>query len=374
VATDVLTDRALNRALLARQLLLDRVDRPVADAVADVVGVQAQEPQNPYVGLWSRLTAFDPAVLSQALVDRQVVRIVVMRGTIHLVTADDALVLRPLAQPVLDGEMARHRDHAPKLAGLDLAPVMAFAEPFLAEQPRTGPQLRAALADEFPDLDAPALGLACRNLLALVQVPPRGLFRRGGPVTLTTAQAWLGRPLDPAPDLDAVVLRYLRAFGPATPADVSTWSRLTGMREVIDRLAPHVRTQTDEHGRTLYDVPDGLLPDPDTPASPRFLPEYDNVLLSHGDRRRVVTDEIKAVITPDDRPPKGWLLVDGFLRGTWSHTEPDDHGRSTLTVPVSGRITKKAAAAIEAEGRRLLKVLTPEATERDVRVLPGSDA
>jgi hypothetical protein len=186
--------------------------------------------------MWSRLEGFDPDALGRLLLDRKVVRIVVMRATIHLVTADDALGLRPLVQPVLDAELARHREYGPPLRGVDLEPVLAFAREVLAERPLSGTRLRAALHDRFPDHDAAALAYACRNYLALVQVPPRGLWRRSGQVTSTTAESWLGRPLEPKPSIDDAVLRYFGAFGPATVADVTTWSRLTGMREVVERL------------------------------------------------------------------------------------------------------------------------------------------
>ena len=283
---DVLGRRALNRATMARQLLLERADLAPVDAVAHLVGMQAQVPLNPYLGLWSRLRDFRPEELGRALEDREVVRIVAMRATIHLLTADDCLLLRPLCQPVLDGELARHPAMAPVLRGVDLRPVLAFASDVLAQRPRTGPQLRAALAERFPELDATALAYACRNHLALVQVPPRGVWGRRGQVTTTTAESWLGRPLVANPSVDDVVVRYLRAFGPATAADIAAWSRLTGFREVIDRLRPRLRAFRDERGRELVDVPDAPLPDPDTPAPVRFLPEYDNVALSHADRRR----------------------------------------------------------------------------------------
>ena len=185
-----------------------------------------------------------------------------MRATIHLVSADDCLTLRPLMQPVLDAELRRHPEYAPKLAGVDMAPVLAFARPLLAEAPRTGGQLRAALAERFPEHDGAALAYACRNLLAFVQVPPRGLWGQTRQVTSTTAEAWLGRPLEPQPSIDEVVLRYLGAFGPATVADIASWSRLTGMRAVVERLAPRLRTFADERGRELFDLPDAPRPDP----------------------------------------------------------------------------------------------------------------
>src|SRR5215207_871869 len=149
----ILSDRALGRATLERNLLLERRDRHALDTVGDLVGLQAQEPRDPYIALWSRLDRFNPEALAGLLVDRSVVRIVVMRATVHLVTADDALVLRPLMQPVLDRELARHPQFAPALAGVDLAPVVATARKLLADEPLSGRALRAALADRFPDLD-----------------------------------------------------------------------------------------------------------------------------------------------------------------------------------------------------------------------------
>ncbi len=307
---DLLSLRALNRATLARQLLLGRASLPPHTAVERLVGLQAQVPQNPYVALWSRLERFDPGELSQLLLDRKVVRIVLMRATIHLVTGADCLALRPLCQPVLDGELSRHRDHAPKLAGIDLAPVLAFARERLAERPHTVPQLRAALAERFPDHDASALAQACRNRLALVQVPPRGLWGSRAQVTVTTAESWLGEPLVANPSIDDVVLRYIGAFGPATVADVATWSRLTGFREVLDRLRPQLRTFRDERGRELFDLPDAPRPEPDSPAPTRFLPEYDNLLLSHADRSRLLALDERDRHAATDGPVHG----DGAVR------------------------------------------------------------
>jgi hypothetical protein len=282
-----------------------------------------------------------------------------MRGTIHLVTADDCLRMRPLMQPVLDGELARHRDFAPSLVGVDLKPVLTAARRILVERPQTNPQLRAALADRFPHLDAAALAFACRNRLALVQVPPRGVWGRSAAVTTTTAESWLGRPLERRPAIDGLVLRYLAAFGPATVADIASWSRLTGMREVVDRLQPKLRPGQDEDGRTLYDLPDAPRPDPGTPAPARFLPEYDNVLLSFADRSRFVADGRPAPPADSTRTVRGTVLSDGTLCGTW-RIETDTKDLATLWVDHLGRLTKAATATIGAEGRRLLRFLASE--------------
>jgi hypothetical protein len=356
-----LTMRALNRATLARQLLLQRADRPILDTVAHLVGLQAQEPPNPYLALWSRLDGFDPEALSRLLADRAVVRIVVMRGTIHLLAGDDALVLRPLMQPVLTAELARHREFGPRLQGLDLAPVLETARVVLAEHPQTGAQLRTTLAERFPDLDAAALAYACRCLLPLVQVPPRGLWRQRGQVALTTAQTWLGRPLASAPSIDDVVLRYLGAFGPASPADVAAWSRLTGFREILERLRPRLRVFHDERGRELFDLPDAPRPDADTPAPPRFLPEYDNVLLSHADRSRFMSEQQRGWLFSAPARVLGAVLHDGFMVATWSIHRPDAPAGATLVIHPAIRLTKRATTAIAAEGRRMMRFLESDA-------------
>ena len=363
---DVLTDRALNRATLERQLLLRRSQRSVLETIEHLVGMQAQVPLNPYLGLWSRLDQFAPDELGRLLVERQVVRIVVMRATLHLVTADDCLLLRPLMQPVLDAELARHRDHGPALAGVDLTPVLDFARPLLAERARTGTELRQLLAARFPDLDAPALAYACRNLLAFVQVPPRGVWGRTAQVASTTAEAWLGRPLIGDPSIDDVVIRYISAFGPATVADVSSWSRLTGMREVVERLRPRLRSFGDERGRELFDLPEAPRPGPDTPAPPRFLPEYDNVLLSHADRSRFTSDDRRAQPWIA-RIIQGTVLQDGTVAGTWHIQRDRANGAATLVVehfPLNAR----ARASIAAEGRRFLRFYEAGATSYDVRL------
>ncbi|HEY6566279.1 MAG TPA: winged helix DNA-binding domain-containing protein, partial [Actinomycetota bacterium] len=248
MGVEMLSYRALNRATLQRQFLLERAERPLVEAVEHLVGLQAQLPMNPYVALWSRLRAFDPDALGQLVMDRRLVRIVVMRGTIHLVSAEDCLLLRPLAQPVLDKELARHPDFGPSLNGVDLAPVLTFVRTLVAEQPLSGTELRSELTERFPDLDAAALAYACRNHLAFVQVPPRGVWGRTAQVRSTTAESFLGRELVAHPSIGDVVRRYLGAFGPATVADVAAWSRLTGMREVVEELRPYLRTFRDEDG------------------------------------------------------------------------------------------------------------------------------
>lgn len=367
MSTNVLSLRALNRATLERQMLLHRSDMPALRAVEHLVGMQAQLPLNPYVGLWSRLDRFQPDELAQLLLDREVVRIIAMRATLHLVTGGDCLVLRPLAQAVLDRELARHPEYGPAVRGVDLDTVMAYARALLAERPHTGAELRAAMKERFPDHDASALAYACRCLLALVQVPPRGVWGRTAQVASTTAESWLGRALATDPSIDHVLLRYLAAFGPATVADAATWSGLTGLREVLERLRPDLCTFRDEGGRELFDLPDAPRPDPDTPGPPRFLPDYDNVLLSHADRTRFVSEDRRRRLFAAAGPVRGSVLHDGSVFGTWWIERDRARGGATLVIRHVERLSRQATAALVAEGRQLLRFVDAEAEGYDVR-------
>lgn len=366
----VVSPRTLGRTLLARQHLVKRTNASVLDVVTHLVGMQAQVPRDPYLALWSRISGFEPEHLEARYLDRSVVRIVATRGTIHLLTAQDAVGLRGLFQPVLDQEMARHAEHKDVLAGLDLAPVTAFAEVQLAA-PHSLSQLKAALAERFPSLDPAALALACRNTVPLVQIPPRGLWSRSGQVTYVTAAEWLGQAVDMAPSLETALRRYLGAFGPATVADMTTWSRLTRLRDVVERMRPTLRTWTDEDGRELFDVPDGELIDADTPAPVRFLPEYDNVLLSHADRRRVFPEAYPSLYE-GGRLGIGHVLVDGTLQATWRLDRPKGAPAAVIIRHRAG-LPKRDHAEVLAEAERALPLLSQGAPAADVRLVAGED-
>lgn len=349
----VLTRRALNRALLARQQLLERgAESPIA-MVRRLVGQQAQNPQHPYLGLAARLARFDPATLSATLERREVVRMGLLRTTIHLVTADDAVGMWPILRDVLGRTWANTHGRR-DLAGVDLAAVVDEAREFVAAEPRSNVEIGAHLARRWPNRPAASLASVARYHLPIVQVPPRGLWRRTGRPGWQLLDTWLaGAAVAPAataaPTLtvDELVRRYLAAFGPATAADVATWSWLTRVREVLDRLRPTLRVLRDDAGRELWDVPDGPLPDPDTPAPPRFLPEYDNLLLSHRDRSRVIPPELAGRFTGF----VGTFLVDGFVAGQWRL----DRGRTeaTLVLEPFGVLAPGARDAVADEGRRL---------------------
>ncbi|MET9785067.1 winged helix DNA-binding domain-containing protein [Streptomyces canus] len=384
----VLSPRALNRATLDRQLLLRRSGLSAKAAVGHLLGLQAQNVKPPYYALAARLDGFAPGQLSELMADREVVRIVTMRSTIHTHTAEDCLILRPLVQPARDRELINFRKG---LQGVDLDRLAVLARELVEAEPRTMKQLREALLVEWPDADPQALAIAARCKLPLVQVTPRGLWGRSGQVALTTAEHWLGRPTEPRPTEprpteprptepgptepgptepgpteprptpapDATVLRYLAAFGPASVKDMQTWAGLTRLRDAFERLRPQLRIFRDENGAELFDLPEASRPAEDTPAPPRFLPEFDNLLLSHADRTRVV---------PKEYWGRSWqgnqayctLLVDGFLAGVWKLTG------DTLVVEPFDRLGKAQQKDVTAEGQRMLATLHP-GTPYDIR-------
>ncbi|MGW5671325.1 winged helix DNA-binding domain-containing protein [Micromonospora sp. NPDC003776] len=309
----VLSRRALNRATLARQFLLDRTDLPALDVLRRLVGLQGQVPAAPYLGLWSRVAGFDHDDLTGLLTRRQAVRATTVRGTLHVTAADDYRWLRPLLQPLMLRLQRQFMGRA--TAGVDLQELAAQAVALLAGEPLSRTRLRELLARRWPDRDRSALLHSVQYLLPLVHLPPAGTWggRVDGPCAL--AEQWLG--FAPAPAGPAVLVRrYLAAFGPASVRDVQAWSGLTRLAEVVEPIRRELRVFRDEQGRELFDLPDAERPDPETPAPPRLLPEYNNLLLAYADRTRALgNEERRRVITP---AVAATLLVDGFVAGTWT--------------------------------------------------------
>jgi DNA glycosylase AlkZ-like len=370
----ILTRRQLSRALFERQWLLRRRSATVEEAIQHLIAIQAQEPPDPYTALWSRLEGFRPEELSDLIATKRAVRAPSMlRTTIHLLTTPDWLRLRPVVQGVQE-QGFRNSPFNRNLAGLDLDEVLAEGRRILDEQPRSGNELGKALAERWPDRDAVSLGYAVRSLVPVVQVPPRGLWGRGGRPVLATAEHWLGQSVGTDDSPDAMILRYLTAWGPASVMDAQAWCWRTKLGEVFERLRPQLRTFRDENGRELFDVPDGPLPDPETPAPVRFFPIYDNAFLGYKDRSRVLHEGVEWGGDPAAFDIFRWgsLAVDGFIVGGWKHEEDRKSGRSTIVPMPVVPLAAESLRAIEVEAIALSTFLRPDATDRDVRFEPRS--
>jgi hypothetical protein len=360
----VLSRRALNRALLERQLLLRRADLPVAGAVEHLVGLQAQATLPPYVGLWSRLEGFDPGELGRMLTEREAVRLTLMRGTVHLVSVRDALRLRPLVQVVV--ERGHNGAYGRRMGGADLDRLARATRELLAEGPLGARELGRRLVERGIGDDPEAIGNAARVYVPLVQVPPRGVWGASGQAKYATLESWTGRSPEDEPSIDEVVVRYLRAFGPATVADAQNWSGLTRLKQVVERLRPQLVSFRDEDGRELFDLSDAPRPDPDVEAPVRLLGEYDNVLLGHADRRRIIPEDFpwRAMLAPGRFVNN--LLVDGVLRATW-WIERDRKAAATLAIRPFGRLTKRERDEVSGEAQAMIDLAGGEADHRHVR-------
>ena len=364
---DLLRTRQLNRTLLERQLLLRRSSLSPVEAVAHLAGMQCQEPPAPLYGLWSRLEGFEAAELVRLLEAHAVLRTTLMRATLHLTTAEDCLAWRPMHQAMLEKRFAGS-GFMKQLDGLDLAEVVEAGRAILAETPGTTATLGRALAERWPEHDKTALAYAVRFCVPLAQLPPRGtsLERQGGQAVVAPVETLLGRPLarDTAPD--ALLLRYLAAFGPASVADMRLWSGLPGLAAAVDRLRPDLRTFTDERGRELLDLPDAPIATGDEPAPPRFLPWFDNLLLGHDDRSRVLPYGHRLGVVGGS----AFVLVDGFARATWQIERTPE----VTTLHVQPLEELRDTDEVVSEGERLLEFGAPTASERRVVVEPAPGA
>jgi Winged helix DNA-binding domain len=359
-----LTLRDLNRATLARQMLLGREKVTPLRAIERLMGLQAQWPKPPHIGLWSRIEGFKREGLLGLLRRREAVRAPMMRGTLHVVSAKDYLAMRQPLQPMLTrGALAVLRERA---RGIDVDEVTALARKLLADGPRTFEQVRDALASVHPKADHRAMAHIARLGVPLVQVPTDA-EPWGFPTTpqFALAEGWLGAKLHPSEALDDLVLRFLAAFGPATAGDVQTWSGVQGVKEVVERLRPRLTVLQGERKRELFDAPKAPRPGSEVAAPALFLPEFDNLVLSHTDRRRFVADaHRKRVYLPGLRIAPTFL-VDGFVAGTWTIERKRD--AATLAVEPFEPLTKKARSELAAEGEGLLRFVEPDAGTFDLR-------
>jgi hypothetical protein len=360
----ILSQRALNRALLARQMLLERSDRPVPDVLRHLFGMQAQAPFPPYFGLWSRLRDFDPHELGALIESRQAMRLSLQRDTVHLVTTDDALHLRAILAGFLERRLLVGSAYAKRIASLDVNAVATAGREIVETEPRTLSELGTLLSERWPDHDGEAMAMVVRNLVPLVQVPPRGVWGKSGLARCTSLEAWTGAKLETDPAIEATMLRYLAAYGPASVMDAQAWCGLTKLSEVFERLRPQLVTFRDELGRELFDLPDASRPDADTPAPVRFIPEYDNLLLSHADRSRMIDDETRKQIWTVNGIMPGGLLVDGRVAGVWKIRQTKTE--SSLWIRTFYDISPDDRIATEFEGERLLEFATPNIQHRSI--------
>lgn len=360
---EVLSRRALNRALLARQMLLRRAELSVTDALEHVVGMQAQAPNPPYLGLWTRLEGFALDDLATLVRERKAVRIALMRATLFLVTARDALRLRP----VLHAELLRWGKtvHRKGLEGVDVDALAAAGRALVEEAPRTWAELGPLLSERWPAADRTALVGMARTILPLVQVPPRGIWGESGPAAHTTAEQWLSQPLAGEAAPDDMVMRYLAAFGPASVRDAQHWCGLKRLNAVIGRLRPRLVSFRDENGTELFDLPHAPRPEADTPAPVRFLPEFDNVLLSHADRARIISEEDRARVFSVNGIIRASILVDGFVRGMWAIEKKRD--TAALVINPFVALDPADRRALEEEGERLVRFAAADAARHEVR-------
>jgi hypothetical protein len=364
-AGQTLSLRALNRALLARQMLIERRKMSATDALTHLVGMQAQAPFPPYFGLWTRLINFRPEELSELIENRNAVRLSLMRSTIHLVTAKDAIELRPILQSVQDRAFYTASRHGPALAGLDMKGLLKLSRKFVEERPLTFTGLGKLLEKTYAGRPVDSLGYAARTHFAMIQVPPRGVWEKSGQPAHTTIEKWLGRSVGTETSPDPMILRYIAAFGPASARDAQVWSGLPRLADVFERLRPRLVTFRDEKGRELFDLSKAPRPDADTKVPVRFLPEYDNVLLSHADRTRIVSEDDRKYLFGGGGVLTSTILVDGFVHGSWKIVRK---ARSaSLEIKPYRPLLKRDIAALTAEGKRLLAFAAPGA-KHEIRV------
>ncbi len=351
----LLTRQALNRALLARQLLLPGKRPGILQAVSRLIGVQAQQPRPPFAALFSRGAAGEAGAIASLIGSRKLVRATAMRTTLHLMTAADYLAFRGCLQPALSA--AAKSIVEGRTVGLDLPPLLDAARASFAAGPRTFGQLRDDLARAFPH-DERAMGYAVRTHLPLIAVPDESRWRWPADPPFALASSWLGAPIDLADQTPELVMRYLGAFGPATPADFQAWSGLRATAKVFDALRPKLRTFRDERNRELFDVLKAPLPDPGDPVPVIFLADFDNAILGHADRSRIIADEHRPRVVTKNLLVLATFLVDGFVAGTWRVAR--DRREATLEIHPFGQLRSVVAAQLRLEGERLLRFLEPD--------------
>jgi hypothetical protein len=360
----VVTPRELNRATLTRQLLLNRKRIPVDQAVARLAGLQAQATIPPYVGLWTRLDRFRADQLTRLIRARRVVRATMMRHTLHLVTAEDYVELRQAVQPALTRSFGGITGK--RLAGVDLEPLLRAARKRFEAGPATFAEIRALVSELMPGADISALAYAVRTFVPLVQVPAEGKWGYSTSAPYARAEDWLERRLPDSQDPRPLIRSYLAAFGPATVRDVQAWSGLAGLKAAVDELKDDLRILRDQRGAELFDLPGAPIAPAEAPAPPRFLPDYDNVLLAYAERSRVIAHEHRAAVFLTAGRVRATFLIDGFVDGTW---RVEKHkGLAALVIEPFGRLATEDRDALVSEGEKLIRFVEDGAESFSVRI------
>jgi hypothetical protein len=360
MAPQTLTLRELNRATLARQMLLARHQVPVLEAIERLIGLQAQIPRPPFVGLWSRVEGFEADDLVALLEKKKAVRATTMRGTIHLMTAADYDTIRPMLQPALDRGL---RVIGARADGLDLPAIEKIARVSF-RKPQTFDAFRDELQKQFPKADVRAMAYAARLRVPLVQVPTHTKWGFPAQADFVSAETWLGRKARAGCSVADFVLRYLAGYGPARVVDVQAWSGVQGIKEVVEVLRPRLKVLKGEGRAELFDLPDAPRPPGDTPAPIRFVPDYDNVIGNRADARLVPVKYRSRVFLSALRVLPTFL-VDGFAAGTWKIER--NRAAATLTLAPFAALPPRVRADVEREGEALLRFVEPDAATFDVR-------
>lgn len=355
--SEVLSLRQINRATLARQMLLERSGVGAASAISQLVSLQAQIPKPPFIGLWTRLEAFEKDQLLAALRDRSVVRApAMMRHTVHVMASEDFLRFRTTIQPALTRgftSITRNR-----IEGIDMDALLAEMRKKLADGViTTGEMLE--LAEQFePEGDHSALRYGLRTFIPLVNIPDDSAWGFGRTVSFADPTEFLGEAPDPAEHVRELIKRYLAAFGPASPADAQAWSGLAGLKPTFESMRSELLSFKTEESKEIFDLPDAPRPASDIPAPVRFLPDYDNLVVSHADRRRVMSEEHRPRVSLKAARVRATFTLDGFVAGTWRVEKKGK--RSTLVVEPFAKLAKRDRKLLEDEGERLLAFIAED--------------
>ena len=351
-----LSPRVLNRTLLDRQFLLSRESRPALGVIERLVALQSQEPNWPYIGLWARSSSFRIDDLMWLLMTKQVVRAAALRRTQHLMASSDVLWLRPTIQPVLD-RGAQSRYFTKETSGLDRDELASFGIGLLGRDTSSRRELARRLAERWPERNGRVLAAALELHVPLVHSPGTSAWGRWGSPTkveVVRAETVIG-PLADSAQPELLIRRYLQGFGPATVLDFQIWSGLTKMEKVFESMRPNLRVYQTEDMGEVFDLPEATLADGNLPVPVRFLPGYDNVLLGHAVRTRIVSDEDRKQVMPGGALVRPTFLVDGFVAGIWSLE------RSRLFVMPFRPLPDEARAEVATEAERLLEFVAPDA-------------